>query len=1517
MSVDPGKEARDGFWFQDAVILLRLLTDGLDRRAARALGKPEPPAVRVAIEKAAVETAPDLRTTWDCVTYTADTVFVEGSVVLDEMKKGDISKADRVAFWKRLRTTASGLDARSITPRLTLGSGAVDNPEKWRGLANGSRTARAKQLERVATSDALASEALWFLTSKSRSLKEWPPPISAEVARALLSRFVFDDSYTSDALFEKLRATIVTIGSETDPDLSVDQLAGWIARLARSPEAEAVAFEDVVERVQLLHRYLALRPEAEHLWNRVRAARLPPPAQSMPLQPWRSVQPTAASQLEKPIGAVVVTASGGSGKSFFLDGFLEQHRTSGTGVWIDASEQHDVVLLGEAIRFGAWATSRRCEPLVIVVDGLDGGSAAPLLTTLRSVLTAFSSPHPPRVVGAMRSTTWEDARDSLPNWLEIPLERWNEDTIREVLGHQRVPLPAADVLELLRSPLLLDVFVRTFSGAVNLPAGLSTRHKLLDEYFKRVLAGSHAPGRRAVLERGVAAAARGEQSWADAASEAVGLVAQGVLVNDRGRLHFRHSLLRDYCAAMAAPRSPIDVAATLGAIASSVTRADFLRAIVEAELEGDLSRIEQVLEACQQQQLVPAVALSLVDEPTRSLVDVVARIADGAVLNQTLERAGHRGTRNWLRLIADYGGSRPSWLGPRMISALSLLVSRENLRQKGDSENRADDDTTSLARTVRGWTHGLSHAEAGLLLDWTWELLARVLADNDSLRWFTSLDLTDREDRYGVRMYARTLRQLVTRNTGVNANLLAAALRKAAYAMGDPVDLLGSRGHLEDLAHECLTGGNRGLLATRPDVAVPLVFELSVLQQEATERQIRSYESDPELEEMLQETFHGSNEKRRERIARIEPLARPPLRSQQVAMGGLVDDEPHHSDHDTMSQLFTATRSVAAGSASLAMTVVDAALASRSVRARLDALCIDPQADWSPANVSGLRAAQERLLCDERIYFASTQRRLWDRIRSLWPIASPQTRDAVRANVLAIAGTEFPGAERVGTLASAIPEVERTSDFTEYLKLAEYLGQTEPSELESSVVEYERAPAEEIPEGTPEVAAALMRDIINYTVTPDDGSMRLSAFDALREAVADGWLEPGSPWRVWLAVSIIVDRDQRREVRTLQPSTLRALMDLALRGAEAARSVAGPDVTEWRNFIDIADACAAHPTYQDDAAMRRSIFDEVEVAAGNHGERLAYAVAAVRHVRPWHWYQDAQAQALVVHWFREVFRDEGLSSSLQAIDPSRRVSELLELLSRNDRLDPDNAAVQPFLHDAGIFLAQYIEYESDGGALRRLREWCEAADRPGVLAGVKAWEQLTSAMMWWFERAIAEDWLAAHRKFGLRNRFLELAPLVWRAWPRGPGRSANGSISHSLFRPLHRDSRKSGDAAWGTPLAALLIEVVRDGDDDDVSAAIYDLDIDAFTTNELSALAEVSGSRLERVVREPTRTTAPHGIGELVADLCASARTPLAAAKMALDALNRASDTFLYLGKEASRAEDALRTRERSTRPRG
>ncbi|HET6614130.1 MAG TPA: hypothetical protein VFG83_19160 [Kofleriaceae bacterium] len=187
----------------------------------------------------------------------------------------------------------------------------------------------------------------------------------------------------------------------------IHQLRGWIddAARARRLPTELTA-ETLVAEMDLAARYLREPPEVEKLWHRLRQAKPEIPLSVVDLQPWREVQPTLATALDRDSAAkVVFTSTGGGGKSFLLASLYDEEDAR-VRVWVDGAATTDNI--EQAVALGAWARQRDQRPIRVFIDGLEQVEKPAAL--LQDVARAIGDHPDARIFAAARETTWADCK---------------------------------------------------------------------------------------------------------------------------------------------------------------------------------------------------------------------------------------------------------------------------------------------------------------------------------------------------------------------------------------------------------------------------------------------------------------------------------------------------------------------------------------------------------------------------------------------------------------------------------------------------------------------------------------------------------------------------------------------------------------------------------------------------------------------------------------------------------------------------------------------------------------------------------------------------------------------------------------------------------------------------------------------------------------------------------------------------------------------------------------------------
>ncbi len=267
-----GKDARRGFRFQDACILIQLLRAAVEGQRRELLGLTPLAPFRVLVE-ASVERPSDGDDTssWDSVAIEND------EIVVDETKLGKVTRPDRFTMYRRIRATAERHGAvDTLAIRLTCARGKQPNPEKWIGLAAAASVATPPDAAPSEANDAheLAAEALHALTTLPMVDRRGKPlpPLSLVDARAILSRFRYDETYDPSSAAEEIERLLGKLGVDVAVELAVRELNGWIAEHAAAggPPAE-LSSESILRELHLVARHAAIAPEAGRLWRSLRS----------------------------------------------------------------------------------------------------------------------------------------------------------------------------------------------------------------------------------------------------------------------------------------------------------------------------------------------------------------------------------------------------------------------------------------------------------------------------------------------------------------------------------------------------------------------------------------------------------------------------------------------------------------------------------------------------------------------------------------------------------------------------------------------------------------------------------------------------------------------------------------------------------------------------------------------------------------------------------------------------------------------------------------------------------------------------------------------------------------------------------------------------------------------------------------------------------------------------------------------------------------------------------------------
>ena len=1265
---------------------------------------------------------------------------------------------------------------------------------------------------RVDSAQKGAAEALYYLTTPSPVWKLKKPndddderdkvpatrPLSIDDSRALLARFEIDAESTIDDLDTELRRQLEALGASLAIDELVDLLGGWIGRIARSTTWQADLTADSLNaNLTLVARYLTVPPAAEELWHRLRTTKPPAPITMIAEQPWREVQP----QMEAVFGErqannrVVLTSEGGIGKSHLLTRLYGE--TESTAVWIDAvADLRDVE---HAVALGVWATARRSEAVTVFVDAIDQiADPAGLLAGLERALVG----HDRAVIYvAMRFATWAGLRDRLPRWRDVRLARWTSDRIHALADAGRREALSSDLADLLRTPLLLDLFLRTFAAEDAVPAGLATRHGALRAYFElRVYADGEAGARRAVLDAGIEAVLANKSEWRSTEPAAQSLSSEGVVVNSFGAFRFRHALFRDFSAALQlVHRGTREISKSLRGVESPIVRNELLRGVIEALLDPNPivqgAPLAELVRECTSAGLAPGVALGTTDAPTASLLAAIADLDKGGVLRQALAHARLIENRAWLRTPAALGVARPDWLGEAQFQGLASLA--ELALTTGDEGSEA------LAVTLRSWTLGRAvGAEEAWSAATIGSLLVRALPDDATADWFANLPI----GASGFR--SRFLEEV--RNLGSAPSVSDLALSRGLHnvVFGEGSHVL-DRGHsLWEVTHLCLSDhdGHPGLLSTRPTVAISVMFELSVESQLVEDRRRAKFVPSSAFLEMF-----GNIQPPQDLVEAEARLRVKPTLSEAEALGTLVDDatSTDHPVHDYLSSLLEDAKMRSAEEPPFAEHLAAAALGSRSVCARTIVLSL--------THVGTAAHSIDKVLLDPRVYHVRhASRALWDAIKARWPSLTPAERNSIQQNIFAIARSPLLPFTSVGRLASAVPRDELAADLQPYLEFLEASGRSTAPPRPTRVEAFSRAPDDHYAdEAQKDPGMVRLEELAN---TENNNEATNEAIALLEEQLST--LGADTSDETWFAIFRVIQRNERREAHTFAAASARVLFEAAL-GAIASRR---PDSGRWATLLDIADACPPYVHAAEALAMRARLINEVVQGAGDRAENEGHAWRALAFVRPSTWFSEGTGGRTVFErWFRDCLRGDGMQAGLrflQFFTGRDRLGLVCHVLLTSGRFQGTDGLA--FMENAGEMFAAWSLWWDEAFARDQFQVLCTTEQRAGSLASAEAWRRFLAGFAWSLQNQVRHASGAPRAQLAL-VRLVPLFELAWSAWRVVIDETAeqNNSVGWAVTALLSEQFATKLDppiGGWAAAFRGLLPRVILDGSHNDIGA---------------------------------------------------------------------------------------------------
>lgn len=510
-----GRSARFGFLYSDLVVIRRILEHLLQRRVALIDGRELPISPVFHVESTI---APDNAPDWDIL---EERVAQVRQAVLEEVKSGPLKAKDRRTFWRRIRRTVSRLDAEGgvqVIPRLTTNR---DNPTEHQDRWGEFRVAVDQCAEVPETSPdftsakALAKEAIYHLThvtddSQDEGEKELKDalgqteqieqPLSLERARCVLGAFEFNNALGADALEGEVKRLVGLLSFGLPVKELCANLIGELYRRAAAEESSVRRFtaDEILFSLSTLKHLSEVAQDDARIWqswsrlsestmeSRLDSQR----ALGLPYQDWHEVQPAVAKALENGVPPLLaLIGRGGLGKSVLL-GRLRQHSKNAGSIVILLSgfdlQGKTPRQVGSVLGLGAFVSSVERKSLHVLVDAIE--NAADGVSELHAFIASLGEVgglEKVHVTLSMRAVTWgrlAGSQEKIPRWVVVELSDWREDRVSTLVRGSQRPGISPELLRLLCTPLLLDLFLRTFGVAEAVPAGIQTRHAVMSAY---------------------------------------------------------------------------------------------------------------------------------------------------------------------------------------------------------------------------------------------------------------------------------------------------------------------------------------------------------------------------------------------------------------------------------------------------------------------------------------------------------------------------------------------------------------------------------------------------------------------------------------------------------------------------------------------------------------------------------------------------------------------------------------------------------------------------------------------------------------------------------------------------------------------------------------------------------------------------------------------------------------------------------------------------------------------------
>jgi len=677
-----------------------------------------------------------------------------------------------------------------------------------------------------------------------------------------------------------------------------------------------------------------------------------------------------------------------------------------------------------------------------------------------------------------RLLEWRSSRgtsEEVPGWNPLELEEWPASNVQAHVGASDRPNVGEALRKLLRTPLLLDLFLRTFGKAGQVPQGLQTRHGLIAAYWNRRVWPSDdcRSGRRRLLIMDVATnEARGVHAHSIAGEEADDLTSEGLFVlGQGGRSSFRHALLRDYAMGEWLNEGAVSartVSAKLSSVASPLLQFGTLRACLEksGSNDGGLTLTHLLRELAAPLLSQAGTILGEFDDASGvdlvSLVDSLTPGDRAPFLIALLASVKLAHASSWLGLLSrlpedsTWAESKP-WLTGETLSSIHSVV--ESFSKQTVSGSPL---AIALASRLRAWSTA-PRVRRELADNGGWHLgrLGKLLVDLDpsptTADWLVDVaPLGDAVRSWILSELPRLASAMPpSSDEGLLRRLYLAAgqFREVEGMLTDEPGLMPAPMRNYDRITGSLLKDGRSLLSTHLVVFVRIAAELLAgheqdLADEDAKREAAIAAASPEALEPFNQLLEQSQSSERwKAVATVLERAgkqadqfkvttsaeRPFAASTSDAYWDLHDSECHELLLHLRDLLST---SLASGGDALGKLWLSIrASASGRMRACVLDLLTRP-------NTRGPAMIVDELLQDHRMYVLGyAQPYLQRGIQERWPHLPQAVQEAIFSNIRYGAKAPYGSAWAAGPLYHAIPESERPREadtFLELIKVAEY-----------------------------------------------------------------------------------------------------------------------------------------------------------------------------------------------------------------------------------------------------------------------------------------------------------------------------------------------------------------------------------------------------------------------------------------------------------------------------------------------